>query len=110
MSARFTSEVNDYLKLFQYFDKAFNYYKSDQSSENRLNVRYWLTKLIDANTTITNVLSHSNDGSMTAVEQADYLKMAEVKSRELQKFSDNFGKSSISVLEAIAIGLARGGR
>jgi hypothetical protein len=110
MSARWTSEVTDYLKLFEYFDKAFNSYKSNQNSENQGQVRYWLTKLIDANTTITNVLRRSNDGSMTTTEQSDYLRMAETKSQELQKFSDNLGKSSVSVLEAIVIGFARGGR
>jgi hypothetical protein len=110
MSSRWASEVNDYLKLFAYFDKAFSSYKNNQNSENQGQVRYWLTKLIDANTTITNVLRRSNDGSMTTTEQSDYLRMAETKSQELQKFSDNLGKSSVSVLEAIAIGLARGGR
>jgi hypothetical protein len=110
VSKSWANSVNEYLEMFEYFDKAFNSYKSNQNSENQGQVRYWLTKLIDANTTITNVLRRSNDGSMSTTEQSDYLRMAETKSQELQKFSDNLGKSSVSVLEAIAIGLARGGR
>jgi hypothetical protein len=110
LSARWVDATEEYLSMYDYFAKAFDGYKYDNSNDNILDVRYWLTKLIDANTTIKNILGNSNDGSMSWEEQAQYLSMAEKKSEELRNFSENLGKSSVSVLEAIAIGLGRGGQ
>jgi hypothetical protein len=110
LSARWMDATEEYLSIYDYFAKGFDAYKYDTSSDNVLNVRYWLTKLTDANTTIINILRSSNDGSMSTEEQSQYLSMAEKKSEELRDFSDNLGKSSISALEAIVIGLGRGGQ
>ncbi len=108
MSARWISETQDYLSLFETFLKAFNSYKDSRTNENAMYVNYWYYKLKDQNTTILNVLSHSNDGSMPVSEQANYKAIAEKKSQELIDFHDKFGKSDITVLDALMMGLVSG--
>ncbi len=108
ISSKFYAEATEYIDLFNYFNKSFDSYKSNQSDV--YSVRNWLNKLIDKNTTVINILSNSNDGSMSTTEQEKFLNMAKEKAEDLRKFSDNLGKSNMTILEAIAIGLARGAR
>jgi hypothetical protein len=108
MSARWINETKDFLSLFEIFSKSFNTYKDARTNENVLNVSYWLTKLIDSNTTITNILRHSNDGSMSKTEQDNYLSMAQKKSEELNTFRNKLGNSDVSVLDALIFGLTSG--
>jgi bifunctional DNA-binding transcriptional regulator/antitoxin component of YhaV-PrlF toxin-antitoxin module len=113
-SGRKTSEkwieaTKEYISAVELVSLNIKAYKLDQSRDNKLGIRNALNRAKDKNNDILRILGY-NDGSMSETEFSQYNAIAKRKESELNEFGNQLDNANISVLEAIAIGLARGAR